>query len=116
MEVDAEKIGTALANLISNAIRFSPHGGLLRIRLSQLADSVRIDIEDDGPGIEHADQKRVFEPFFRGERQPADAIRGSGIGLSIVHEYISAHGGRVELVPGRAGAHFRIELPHAFRH
>ncbi len=116
MEVDAEKIGTALANLISNAIRFSPVQGLLHIKLSQLANSVRIDIHDDGPGIAEADQKRVFEPFFRGERQPADAIRGSGIGLSIVHEYISAHGGRIELVPGDAGAHFRIELPHAFRH
>ncbi len=116
MEVDAEKIGTAIANLISNAIRFSPAGGLLRIRLKQLTDSVCIDIQDEGPGIAEADRKRVFEPFFRGERQPADALRGSGIGLSIVHEYISAHGGRVELMPDGPGAHFRIELPHAFRH
>ncbi|MES2190495.1 MAG: HAMP domain-containing sensor histidine kinase [Pseudomonadota bacterium] len=116
MEVDPEKIGTALANLISNAIRFSPQGGVLRIRLSQAAESVRIDIQDDGPGIAEADRNRVFEPFFRGERQPLDAIRGSGIGLSIVHEYISAHGGRVELMSDGPGAHFRIELPHAFRH
>lgn len=116
MEVDAEKIGTAIANLISNAIRFSPAGGLLQIRLRQLAESVCIDIQDEGPGIAEADRKRVFEPFFRGERQPIDAIRGSGIGLSIVHEYISAHGGRVELMPDGPGAHFRIELPHAFKH
>lgn len=116
MEVDAEKIGTAIANLISNAIRFSPTGGLLHIRLKQLPESVCIDIQDEGPGIAEADRKRVFEPFFRGERQPVDALRGSGIGLSIVHEYISAHGGRVELLPDGPGAHFRIELPHAFRH
>lgn len=116
MEVDAEKIGTAIANLISNAIRFSPVGGLLRIRLRKLPESVCIDIQDEGPGIAEADRKRVFEPFFRGERQPLDAIRGSGIGLSIVHEYISAHGGRVNLIPDSPGAHFRIELPHAFRH
>ncbi|MCY1162867.1 MAG: HAMP domain-containing sensor histidine kinase [Pseudomonadota bacterium] len=116
MEVDPEKIGAALANLVSNAIRFSPIHGVLRIRLSQLADSVRIDLHDEGPGIADADRTRVFEPFFRGERQPADAIRGSGIGLSIVHEYISAHGGRVELLPDGPGAHFRIELPHAFKH
>lgn len=116
MEVDPEKIGTALGNLISNAIRFSPANGTLKISLSQLTDSVRIDLQDDGPGISETDRKRIFEPFFRGERQPLDAMRGSGIGLSIVHEYISAHGGRVELVSDGPGAHFRIELPHAFRH
>ena len=116
MEVDPEKIGTALANLISNAIRFSPLHGTISIALSQLDDSVRIDLQDEGPGIAAADRERIFEPFFRGERQPADAIRGSGIGLSIVHEYISAHGGRIELLPTTPGAHFRIELPHAFRH
>ena len=116
MEVDPEKIGTALANLISNAIRFSPLHGTISIALSQLDDSVRIDLQDEGPGIAAADRERIFEPFFRGERQPADAIRGSGIGLSIVHEYISAHGGRIELLPTTSGAHFRIELPHAFRH
>ena len=63
-------------------------------------------------GLEH-DRDRIFEPFFRGERQPEDAVRGTGIGLSIVHEYIGAHGGRVQLLPARNGAHFRIELPHA---
>jgi two-component system sensor histidine kinase GlrK len=115
MEVDPEKIGTALGNLISNAIRFSPLHGRLHIKLSQLTDKVRIDLHDEGPGIAVADRGRVFEPFFRGERQPRDAIRGSGIGLSIVHEYISAHGGRIDLQPDAPGAHFRIELPHASR-
>lgn len=119
LEVDPDKIGTALGNLISNAIRFSPLHGTLHIRLSQLADSVRIDLRDEGPGVAEADRVRIFEPFFRGERQPEDAIRGSGIGLSIVHEYISAHGGRIDLLPNTSsaapGAHFRIELPHAFK-
>jgi two-component system, NtrC family, sensor histidine kinase GlrK len=115
MEVDPEKIGVALANLISNAIRFSPAHGTLKIKLSQLAESVRIDIQDQGPGIAAADRDRIFEPFYRGEHQPVDAIRGSGIGLSIVHEYVAAHGGRIELLADAPGAHFRIELPHAFR-
>ena len=113
-EVDAEKISTALANLISNAIRFSPPHGTISIMLSRLSNSVRIDLHDQGPGIAQADRERVFEPFFRGERQPADALRGSGIGLSIVHEYISAHGGTIALLPDAPGAHFRIELPHVF--
>lgn len=114
MEVDAEKIGTALANLISNAIRFSPPHGTIHVKLSQLAQSVRIDLQDEGAGVAEADRARIFEPFYRGERQPEHALRGSGIGLSIVHEYISAHGGRVELLQNASGAHFRIELPHAF--
>ena len=114
MEVDAEKISTVLANLVSNAIRFSPLGGAINIKLSQLAESVRIDLQDEGPGVAHSDIPRIFEPFFRGQRQPADALRGSGIGLSIVQEYVSAHGGRIELLQDAPGAHFRIELPHAF--
>ncbi|OOG37335.1 ATP-binding protein [Polaromonas sp. A23] len=114
-EVDRDKLGTVIANLLSNAIRFSPVGGKIRIRLHRLAEVVRIDLEDDGPGIALDDQPRIFEPFFRGERQPPQAVRGSGIGLSIVQEYIAAHGGRVQLLPAGPGAHFRIELPHAFK-
>jgi two-component system sensor histidine kinase GlrK len=114
-EVDRDKLGTVMANLLSNAIRFSPAGGRIRIRLSRLAELVRIDLEDEGPGIALDDQARIFEPFYRGERQPPQAVRGSGIGLSIVHEYIAAHGGRVQLLPDGPGAHFRIELPHAFK-
>lgn len=114
-EVDRDKLGTAIANLLSNAIRFSPAGGRIRIRLSQLTDVVHIDMDDEGPGIAYDDQARIFEPFYRGERQPPQMVRGSGIGLSIVHEYIAAHGGRVQLLPDGPGAHFRIELPHAFK-
>jgi two-component system sensor histidine kinase GlrK len=72
-----------------------------------------IQISDAGSGVAEADRQRIFEPFYRGERQPAGAVRGSGIGLSIVHEYIAAHGGRIELLPEQPGAHFRIEIPYA---
>jgi two-component system sensor histidine kinase GlrK len=115
MEVDPEKIGTALANLLSNAIRYSPPKGLIRLELVRLPGLARIDIHDQGSGVATADRERVFEPFYRGERQPADGVRGSGIGLSIVHEYIAAHGGRIVLLPDQPGAHFRIELPHVYK-
>ena len=111
--VDPEKLGTAIANLLSNAIRFSPRGGTVRVQLSAQPDFVRIDVLDQGPGVAEADRDRVFEPFYRGERQPQDAVRGTGIGLSIVKEYVQAHGGRVGLPSDSQGAHFRIELPHA---
>ncbi|KAF1048551.1 sensor histidine kinase [Xylophilus sp.] len=113
LEVDAGKIATAVANLLSNAIRFSPHGARLALSLTRGDGVVRIDIRDQGPGIAEADRDRVFEPFYRGIHQPVDAVRGTGIGLSIVQEYIAAHGGRIALLSDGPGAHFRIELPHA---
>jgi two-component system sensor histidine kinase GlrK len=113
-DVDPDKLATALGNLLSNAIRFSPHRAGIRFVLSTQPEGIVIDISDQGPGIAAADLARIFEPFYRGERQPEDALRGTGIGLSIVREYVAAHGGRVDLLPSRLGAHFRITLPHAF--
>jgi len=113
LPVDREKMASAIGNLLSNAIRFSPHGGQIRLVLQDDAGRACLDVIDQGPGVAEADRDRVFEPFYRGERQPTDAVRGTGIGLSIVHEYIGAHGGRVQLLTARHGAHFRIELPHA---
>ncbi len=113
VEVDADKLGVALGNVLSNAIRFSPPGATIRFSVARLPGRACIDIVDEGPGVATADRARVFEPFYRGERQPSDAARGSGIGLSIVHEYITAHGGQVELLDNGPGAHFHIELPHA---
>lgn len=113
LEVDPGKLGAAVGNLLSNAIRFSPPGGTVHLGLSTGGAGVCIDVRDEGPGIAEADRERVFEPFYRGERQPEDAVRGTGIGLSIVQEYVAAHGGRVHLLPAASGGHFRIELPHA---
>jgi two-component system sensor histidine kinase GlrK len=109
--VDPVKLGTAIANLLSNAIRFSARGGTITLAVSGTADTARIDIADAGPGVADGDRDRIFEPFYRGERQPEHALKGTGIGLSIVQEYIAAHGGRIALLPGGPGARFRIELP-----
>ena len=107
---DADKLSVVLGNLLSNAVRFSPDGGTIRFALSEQAGRLRIDCIDEGSGVAPADAERVFEPFYQGERQPPGARRGSGIGLSIVREYIEAHGGTVQLLPNDGGAHFRIEL------
>lgn len=112
-QVDAAQMGTVVANLLSNAIRFSPRGGTIHLRLRHTKSRACIEIEDEGPGVAPADRDRIFEPFYRGIRQPENAARGTGVGLSIVHEYIAAHGGRIVLVPDSAGAHLLIELPHA---
>lgn len=109
--VDPTKLGTALANLLSNAIRFSARGGTITLVVSGTPDTACIDVNDAGPGIAEGDRDRIFEPFYRGERQPEHTVKGTGIGLSIVQEYIAAHGGRITLLPHGPGARFRVELP-----
>jgi two-component system sensor histidine kinase GlrK len=126
-DVDAELLGSAIGNLLSNAIRYSPEGGTVTLTLQQQGDGLTIDVQDQGAGVPVTETERIFEPFFRGAQQPADGLPGTGIGLSIVAEAVAAHGGRVQLLaaaepagsavhlaPGfEPGAHFRITLPHA---
>jgi two-component system sensor histidine kinase GlrK len=81
--------------------------------VSGTGDTAAIEISDAGPGVSEGDRDRIFEPFYRGERQPQHSVKGTGIGLSIVQEYIAAHGGRVTLLPEGPGARFRIALPRS---
>jgi two-component system sensor histidine kinase GlrK len=112
LPLDRDKMATALGNLLSNAVRFSPQGGTVRFALAAQRGMLRVDCVDQGPGVAPDDAARVFEPFYQGERQPPGARRGNGIGLSIVNEYVHAHGGQLQLIPSATGAHFRIELPY----
>lgn len=112
LPLDRDKMSVALANLLSNAVRFSPQGGALRFVLDAQRGTLHIDCIDQGPGVAANDAERIFEPFYQGERQPPGARRGNGIGLSIVREYVQAHGGSLQLLPSPTGAHFRIELPY----
>lgn len=111
IHMDREKMASALGNLLSNAIRFSPRGGVLSIRLSGDTHDVVVDVQDHGPGVAPVDRDRIFEPFYRGTHQPEHDIRGTGIGLSIVQEYVAAHGGTVRLIPSETGAHLQVRLP-----
>jgi two-component system, NtrC family, sensor histidine kinase GlrK len=112
LPLDGELMTAVLGNLLSNALRFSPPGGAVRFTLADVHGRLAIDCRDEGPGVAPHDAERVFEPFYQGERQPASARRGNGIGLAIVREYVEAHGGAVHLLPSSGGAHFRIELPY----
>lgn len=111
VEADADKMAIAFGNLLANAISFSPPGSEVVLRVRRDGDWASVECIDAGPGVDEADVARIFDPFFQGRRQPATRREGSGIGLSIVREYVQAHGGRVALVPGERGAHFRIDLP-----
>jgi two-component system sensor histidine kinase GlrK len=111
--VDADKMTVAVSNLLSNAVRFSPHGGLVYFRIGERDGKLLLDCTDQGPGVAPDDAAHIFEPFYQGQRQPPGARHGNGIGLSIVHEYIAAHGGSLQLLTSRRGALFRVELPYS---
>jgi len=110
--LDGEKLQVVLDNLLSNAIDFSPDGGLIRLRATLADQTLTITCSDQGPGIAAEDAQRIFDPFVQGRRAPPTPRQGSGVGLSIVRELMSAMGGEVRLAAGPAGgANFTIELP-----
>ena len=107
---DEEKVRVMLDNLLSNAVKYSPERGLVSIKLHAEHGEVVFEVADEGPGIPPAEREKVFEAFYRGSDEPVAAIKGSGLGLSIVKEYVQLHGGQVEVLDG-PGARFRIRLP-----
>ncbi len=109
---DVEKTTWVLINLLSNAIRYSPHGAALTIRAVPWGEMVQLSVEDQGPGIAKEFHQRIFQRFG-GVLGPAGQQRGSsGLGLSISREFITAQGGQlwVESQPG-AGSCFTFTLP-----
>ena len=112
LHADQAKIRLVLDNLLANALKFTPEGGTITVRARRLASGIVIDFADTGPGVHPRDRERIFEAFYTGTTPQAGPLKGSGIGLSIVAEFVAAHGGHVELVSGEfPGAHFRIHLP-----
>jgi two-component system sensor histidine kinase GlrK len=107
---DEEKIRVMLDNLLSNAIKYSPERGLISIKLYKDPRDAVFEMRDEGPGIPAPERDKVFDIFYRGTDAPMSAIKGSGLGLSIVKEYVQLHKGRVEILDG-PGAHFRIRFP-----
>jgi two-component system sensor histidine kinase GlrK len=112
VQLDPDKLRVALANLLSNAIAYSPAGGEIRLCAALEGGQLLIDCIDQGPGVAAGDAERIFDPFFQGCRRPETDTQGSGVGLSIVRELVAAQGGRVFLVASEHGAHFRMELPY----
>ncbi|MBM3122175.1 MAG: HAMP domain-containing protein [Chloroflexi bacterium] len=110
--IDPARIGRVLSNLLTNALRHTPHGGRIRIEASGDAGSVHVAVIDSGEGISPEDLPHVFESFYRGERSRGRASGGSGLGLAIARGFVEGHGGSitVESRPGQ-GSTFRFTLP-----
>jgi len=113
IEVDGDRIVQALGNLIGNAVKFTPYGGIVRVGAVDEGERVRFYVADSGPGVSSEKAAHVFDRFWTGSRDlPA---RGAGMGLAIVRGVVEAHGGRVWLEPATLGrgATFCIALPIA---
>jgi two-component system sensor histidine kinase GlrK len=109
---DRSKVRLILENLVSNAVKYSPKGGTIHLRARTADELLELDVADSGPGIPVEDRAHVFEAFYTGRASKSSAVKGTGIGLSVVLEFVSAHGGTVQIVDGEfPGAHFRISMP-----
>ncbi|HEU0225720.1 MAG TPA: ATP-binding protein [Steroidobacteraceae bacterium] len=109
---DRPKLKLVLDNLLSNALKFTPSGGTIHLHAYQAGRSTIIDLADTGPGIPHDERDKVFQAFYSGQTPQGGPIKGTGIGLSVVREFVQAHDGTIEIVDGQfSGAHLRIRLP-----
>lgn len=98
LHADRDKLAVVLDNLISNALKFSPAGGTVEIQAAREENLAVIRVCDNGPGIAAEAVDAMFEPFVQGPPPEGSPVRGSGLGLSIVRELVTAHGGTVELL------------------
>jgi two-component system sensor histidine kinase GlrK len=92
-------------------VKFSPPGGVIGLAARFDGDALELDVTDQGPGIPPEERARIFDPFYQGSQAGAGPVSGTGIGLSVVKEYVFAHGGSVEVLDSQQGAHLRIRLP-----
>ena len=111
---DGGRIEQVFANLIGNAIKFTPEGGCVTIGAEERGESVVVSVVDTGPGIAPENREKVFERFAQLDRQPGAGGKGTGLGLTICRDIVSLHGGKiwVEGEPGE-GSRFLFTLPIA---
>ena len=112
VHADLDKIGNVISNLVSNAIKYSPHGSKITIKCSASKDTVQVSVRDEGMGIAEADLERLFERYYRVEAKETELISGFGIGLYLSAEIIEIHDGKiwVESKVG-TGSTFHFSLP-----
>jgi signal transduction histidine kinase len=110
VRADPQKLRQALDNLIANALKFTPRGGRVRLRVWREGDRANFEIADTGPGIPEAERPTVFDRYQQGSR--GRAAGGAGLGLAIARGIAEAHGGTISVATGDlGGAAFRIALP-----
>jgi len=111
---DAEWLRRLLLNLLDNALKFTPEGGSVRVRLTERDGRAALEVGDSGPGMDRSVAARVFQPFYRADESRSGRSEGAGLGLSLVKWIVERHRGHIEVQsePGR-GSTFTVELPLA---
>jgi two-component system phosphate regulon sensor histidine kinase PhoR len=109
---DPDYLERAVANLVDNAVKYTPERGSVRVRARRVATGVEVEVEDDGIGIPEKDLPRIWERFYRVDKSRSRDMGGTGLGLAIVKHVVQAHGGTIDArsAPGR-GSTFRVRLP-----
>ena len=111
MAMDSDRMVQAIGNLLSNAIKFTPAGGKVAIHVEFMNEQLIVQVSDTGPGIPQEEQNKIFQPFFRGAHGRR-IVQGMGLGLSIAHDIISAHGGKIDLESmAGTGTRFILWIP-----
>ena len=114
VSADSDKVRQVLANLIENAIKYSPEGGHVEVEVADHDGAVRFGVRDEGLGIAPEDQDRIFEKFYRADPQMVRGVGGTGLGLYICKELVSRMGGRIWVEPNDGkGSAFFFELQTA---
>ena len=114
---DPPRIGQVVANLVGNAVKFTPKGGAVHVSVAMEPDGARIDVADTGVGIDPAELPHIFERFYRGSRANEARGSGSGLGLAIVRSIVDMHGGTVTVESDAdGGSQFTVRLPVDPRH
>lgn len=112
ISVDPNRIGQAVDNLISNAIKYSPYGAKIHIVLKRENNTVRFSVRDEGPGIPEAEQQLLFREFHRLSIRPTAGETSTGLGLSITKKIMEAHGGSIEVKSHeKLGSTFTLIFP-----
>jgi len=112
LRCDPPRLKQVLVNLVENAIKYSPHGGRVRVRIVDAPDRLRIDVQDDGLGIPPSEQTRIFEKFYRLDADMTRGVGGSGLGLYISREIVEQMGGVLSVRSQRGtGSTFTVTLP-----
>jgi signal transduction histidine kinase len=112
LSLDAQRIEQILHNLLDNALRYTPDGGLIRVQLSVSSDQCLLTVHDNGPGIPPEELSRIFERFYRADKARSRADGGTGLGLSIARSIAQAHGGNLTAANHpNGGAIFTLTLP-----